>query len=239
MPTYMLFSIIAAFAFAFSSIVNKITSRHILKDKWMLLFYYYITYIPFVFLIPFLGKIYLPTDWAVLFFYSLSFFIGNVLFFTAIFRIDASTFAPFFQLQSVFIVILAFLFLGERFPISNYLWILSIIIGAVLISIDESVSLKFFFKMAIFLIILQQFFHALSNIFAGFTLKTIDFWNLNFWSSIISLILVITVAPLLSKFNLKVSIKQLTPLFATNFFSFIDASSLFYAFQTNLAIKPC
>jgi len=45
------------------------------------------------------------------------FTLGNLFFVNAIYKMDASTFAPFFQLQSAFIAIIAFVFLGERFPV--------------------------------------------------------------------------------------------------------------------------
>ena len=83
----------------------------------------------------------------------------------------------------------------------------------------------------------MQFFHAVSNLYAGFALKAMNFWNLTFWSTIVSTILILTIVPLLAKFKLKVSFNQIKPLFLVNFFSFIGATSLFAAFQTNLTIS--
>ena len=143
----------------------------------------------------------------------------------------------FSNFKPAFITILAFLFLGERFPLSNYLWIGLILVGAILVSLDERMTVKTFFRKTILLIILMQFFHALSNLYAGFALKTMDFWNLTFWSTIISTLLILVLVPPLARFKLKVSFTQLKPLFAVNFFSFIGATSLFAAFQTNLTIS--
>lgn len=238
MPTYILFSFLAAISFALTNVFNKFTSKHVIKKRWPLLFYYYLTFPPFALLIPLLAKIQIPAEsWLTLFFYSLFFFLGNVCFFTAISKTDASVFAPFFQLQAAFIAILALLFLGERFPIANYLWIGLILVGAVLVSLDERMSIKTFFRKAILLIILMQFFHALSNLWAGFALKTMDFWNLVFWSTFVSSLLIFILVPPLAKFKLRVSFNQLKPLFVVNFFSFIGATSLFAAFQTNLTIS--
>jgi len=202
------------------------------------LFYYYITFVPFILLIPFFSKIQIPADsWLNLFLYSLFFFLGNVCFFTVIFKTDASVFAPFFQLQAAFIAILAFLFLGERFSLANYLWVGLILVGAILVSLDEKMTFKTFFQKYIILIILWQLFHAVANLYAGFILKQMNFWNLGFWSTIVSTLIVLAAVPLLAKFKLKVSFHQLKPLFVVNFFSFIGAASLFAAFQTNLTIS--
>jgi len=238
MPNYILLSFLAAVSFALAGIFNKYASKHTIKERWPLLFYYYITFFPFIFLIPLFAKIQIPTgSWPTLFLYSVFFFLGNICFFTAIFKTDASVFAPFFQLQAAFIAILAFIFLKERFPLTNYLWISLILIGAILVSLDERMTLKSFFQRTILLIIAMQFFHAVSNLYAGFALKKMDFWNLTLWSSIISTVLILVIVPFLAKFKLRTSFNQLKPLFVVNFFSFIGATSLFAAFQTNLTIS--
>lgn len=238
MPVYILLSFLAAFGFALAGIFNKFTSRYAIKERWPLLFYYYLTFVPFVFLIPLIEKISIPFGgWRDLFFYSLFFFLGNICFFTAIFTTDASVFAPFFQLQAAFIALLAFLFLGERFPVANYFWLALILLGAALVSLDERMNPKVFFQRSILLIILMQFFHALANLYAGFALRAMDFWNFTFWSSMTSTALVLTGVPLLAKFRLKVSFSQVKPLFLVNFFSFIGATCLFAAFETNLTIS--
>jgi drug/metabolite transporter (DMT)-like permease len=163
--------------------------------------------------------------------------LGNLCFFTAIFQADVSVFTPFFQLQAALIGILAFIFLGERFPLNNYFWIVLILFGAILISLDEKMNIKSFFQRSISLIILMQLFHAGANLLAGFILKSMNSWNLTFWSTITSQIIVFLTVPFLAKFKLKVTIRQLSPLFISNFFAFFGVISLFTAFQTNLTIS--
>lgn len=106
-----------------------------------------------------------------------------------------------------------------------------------MVSLDEKMTFKTFFQKYIFLIILWQLFHAISNLYAGFALERMDFWNLTFWSSIISTVLILIIVPFFAKFKLRTSFGQLKPLFAVNFFSFIGANALFAAFQTNLTIS--
>src|SRR3989344_3421365 len=171
MPSYILLSFLAAVSFAIAAIFNKFASKHAIKERWSLLFYYYLTFTPFLLLIPFFTKIQIPSDnWLTLFLYSVFFFLGNICFFTAIFKTDASVFAPFFQLQAAFVAVLAFLFLGERFSLANYLWISLILAGAIIVSLDERMTLKTFFQKYILLIVLWQLFHAISNLYAGFAL---------------------------------------------------------------------
>src|SRR3989344_5590626 len=101
---FILFSFIAAFGFALSSLSSKIASKHNIKNNWVLLFYYYLTVIPFLIFLPLLFKVTIPTSgWLFIFLYAVAFFVGNIFFTVAIYKLDASTFAPFFQLQSAFI----------------------------------------------------------------------------------------------------------------------------------------
>ena len=113
MPKYVLFSLIAAIGFSVAGIINKFASKHIITERWPLLFWYYLTFIPFVLIIPFLAPITIPAtshQWIFIAAYSLAFLVGNICFFTAIFQLDASVISPFFQLQAAFLAVMAYLF---------------------------------------------------------------------------------------------------------------------------------
>lgn len=135
MPTYILFSFSAACFFALQYIFEKITAKHAIKSRSGLLFYLYVSFLPFALLLPLFIKLTWPQDaWAPIWLHSLSFFIGNFIFFTAIFKVDASVFAPLFQVQTAFLALLAFLFLREQFPLESYLWVSVMILGAMLVA---------------------------------------------------------------------------------------------------------
>lgn len=238
MQPYILFSLLAAFFFAFSSLTNKFVSRHKISDSWTLLFYYYLSILPFLFLIPLFFDVTIPTSgWVYLFLYALTFFIGNIFFTLAIYKLDASTFAPFLQIQAAFIALLAFLFLGERFPAQNYLLILMMLVGSMLVSVDERMSIKTYFKLGILLILFQQFFHALSNLFAGFALRDMNAFTFIFWGDLLAVACVFLIVPFVGFSRLKVSFSQVKPLFLMGFFATIGATALFTAFKTNLTIS--
>ena len=235
---YIILSLIAAFGFAFSSLANKFTSKHKISNNWVLLFYYYLTIIPFLFFLPLIFNVSFPqSGWIFVFLYALVFFIGNIFFTTAIYKLDASTFAPFFQLQTAFIALLAFLFLKERFAVENYLLLALMLVGSILVSIDEKFSIKTYFKLATLLIILKQIFHAFSNLFAGFALKSMNSFTFMFWGDLIASLLALIIIPFVGFNKLKVSFPQIKPLFVGSFLSTIAATSLFTAFQSNVTIS--
>lgn len=240
MPRYVSFSLIAALGFSVAGIINKFASKHVITERWPLLFWYYLTFIPFILIIPFLAPITIPTNgyqWILIAAYSLTFLVGNIFFFTAIFQLDTSVISPFFQLQAAFLAVMAYLFLGERFPLDNYFWIVVLLIGALMVSTDEKLSIGTFFKKPILLIIAMQLFHAASNLAAGFILKFTNYWNLMWWTSLVSTMFVLVFISITARLKVKVTWNQLKPMFAVNAVSFIAALSLFRAFQENVTLS--
>jgi len=239
MPSYIIYSLIAATAFALSNLIIKFSSKHTISNNWTLLVYLSLTSAPFILLVPLLFPVSIPTAraWPFVLLYGVVFLIGNVFFATAVYRLDASTFAPFFQLQSAFIALLAYLFLSERFPPLQYIFIVLMLIGAVLVSLDERMRLKPFFRLATILIIAQQFFHVLSNLSAGFALQSINSFSFLFWGDMTTFLLTLLLVPFIGREQLRVRFEQIKPLFLSGLFSVIGAMSLFSAFQTNVTVS--
>lgn len=239
MPQYIIFAILAAIGFSLSNLIFKFTSKHNIANPWVLQFYSGLTLLPFLLILPVFFSVSFPrSGWQYIFLYALTFFLGNIFFLKAIYKLDMSTIAPLFQLQSALVGLLAFIFLGERFPIENYFLIIVMLIGATLVSIDEKMNWKSIFSLGVMLILLQQFFHALSNLFAGFALKSMNSFTFLFWGdSLAELFTLGFVWFLIGSRRLKIPWSQIKPLFIAGLFSTIGASSLFTAFQSNLTIS--
>lgn len=235
---YILFSLLAAFSFAISQLASKFASKHEISNPWVLLVYSEVCFLPFLFLYPILFKINFPSTGLIyIFLYALAFFIGNIFYTRALYKLDISSIAPFFQLQTALIAIMAFVFLKEHFPLLNYFYITVMIVGSILISLDENMSLKSYFSLGVLLIVVQQVLHASSNIFAGFGVKLISQFTFLFWGDLLAALLVLTIIPFLGFSQLKVKFEQLKPLLLSGLFSTIGATSMFTAFQTNVTIS--
>jgi len=111
------------------------------------------------------------------------------------------------------------------------------IVGSILVTIDEKMSIKTYFKIGTALIILQQIFHAFSNLFAGFALKNMDSFTFIFWGDLLGSLMVVLTTPLLGKVRLRVSLSQIKPLVFAGFFSLVGATSLFIAYKTNVTVS--
>lgn len=240
MPLYAVLSFIAASCFATSGVIEKFASKHVITNRWQLLFWYYVTFIPFVLIIPLIAHIAIPEtaqQWLYIALYSSLFLLGNICFFTAIFQTDASVFSPLFQLQAAFLAILSYVFLGERFAGHNYFWMVLMVAGAMLVSMDEHFTIRTFFRRSILLVIAMQFFHAGSNVFAGFLLRHFNFWNVMWWTTMASTILVFLFTFFANKLQVKVSWRQLRPMVLTNAVTFVGAAALFRAFAENVTLS--
>lgn len=238
MQPYIIFSFIAAISFALAGVFNKFVSKHEIDNKDSMMTYFMLASFLFSFILfPFVSKSILSLSaFQPLIVSTITFLIGYYLFFTAIFQIDVSVFASLFQLQAACVALLAFLFLGERFPLQNYLWILLIILGAVMVSLDERMNVKSFFTRGVLLIIVMQFFHAVSNLFVGFTLKEITFLQVLFWENLVIGALLIPFV-LVAKPRLSYPLKSILTLSIATFIGSVGAVFLFRAFQENLTIS--
>jgi drug/metabolite transporter (DMT)-like permease len=165
-----------------------------------------------------------------------AFLLGYYFFFSGIFETDASSFAPLFQMQAGLVGLLAFIFLGERFPTQNYLWMLLLIIGGIFVSFNEKMTFKSFFNKGIFFILMMQVLHAFSNLLVGFSLKSITPIQFLFWEDIL-IGLVFLLFYLFKKPRMNYSAKQIAPMFLSTYIVGIGIICLFQAFSQNLTIS--
>src|SRR3989344_2602169 len=238
MPTYIIFSILAATSFALSLVFNKFISKHKIDNPNALMTYFMLSCLSFaVFLFPFAGRLVFSLSFfEPLLIATITFLIGYYLFFVGIFKTDASVFAPLFQFQAVIVALFAFVFLGERFPLQNYLCISLVIGGAILVTLDEKMNIKSFLKPGVLIFLAMQLLHAVSNLYIGFTLQKINFLQVLFWEYLVIGLSFFPFA-LLAKPRLGYPLKTVSQFFIATYLSSVGALLLFRAFEENLTIS--
>jgi len=90
---------------------------------------------------------------------------------------EASRVVPLVYLDSIFVVILAYIFLGEVFNFQKYLGIILIVAGGILISLKKMVK-KWCFSSAVKFILIAGFLWAISSIISKYTLNFTDYFSL-------------------------------------------------------------
>jgi uncharacterized membrane protein len=93
---------------------------------------------------------------------------------------EASRVVPLAYLSSIFVPILAYIFLGEILNFQKYLGIIFILIGGILISFKKTIK-KWHFSSAIKFMIISAFLWGTSSIIAKYVLNSIDYFSLTLW----------------------------------------------------------
>lgn len=236
--SYIIFALIASISFAVSQILNKLLSKHSIDNSDSLFTYFMIASFTFgLVLIPFVDFTF-PTIAMLKYLLGATslLILGFYFFYKGIFTADATTFSPLFMLQAGMIGILAYVFLGERFPLSNYLWLILLIFGTLLVSFQEKMTIKKFFSRGVVFILLMQVVHSISNIFVGFSLRTISPIQLLFYEYMIVGIFAVFYI-LIKKPKMNYNFKQVSPMFLSTFITGIGGISLFQAFTQNLTVS--
>ncbi len=96
---------------------------------------------------------------------------------------EASRVVPLTYLSSIFVLILAYIFLGEVFNFEKYLGIISIVIGGALISYKK-IEKKWYFSSAVKFILISALLWGASSVISKYTLGFIDFFTLTLWQLI-------------------------------------------------------
>jgi len=95
---------------------------------------------------------------------------------------EVSRVTPLFSINSIFVLILATIFLNEIFTAGKYAGIFLIVLGSILISLKKHVKLEL--SKALSFMIIASLFWAVYNVLLKFLLNDLTYWNAFFWTRI-------------------------------------------------------
>lgn len=95
---------------------------------------------------------------------------------------EASRVIPLTNLSSLFVLVLAAVFLGEILTPLKYLGIFLLMVGAILISTKK--SSKVHLGTALWWVILTALFYAINSVLTKYLLNSSDFWTIFGWKSV-------------------------------------------------------
>jgi drug/metabolite transporter (DMT)-like permease len=96
---------------------------------------------------------------------------------------EASRVVPLAYIDSIFVVILAYVFLGEILNLPKYLGIILIVLGGMLISFKK-IAKKWHFSSAVKFILIAGFLWGVTSVISKYTLGIIDQFSLTAWQLI-------------------------------------------------------
>lgn len=109
-------------------------------------------------------------------------FLSTITYYKAVQLDDISRVAPLFQLEPLFVVVLAAVFLGEVFSVSKYIGVFMLVLGALTISLKSFRSLKL--GKSFWLMVLTGFIISISLVMYKRLLDYGDFWTVFAYSRI-------------------------------------------------------
>lgn len=235
--SYIWFALASAITFGFSILLVKYISKYIIKDSSSLLFWGYVTTLPFVAFIPIWQG--WQFDWSFIlpvFLHSLLLTSGTVFFIKGLKQTDASVIGPLFQLQSGFIVILAAIFLNEQHSTSLYGALLLLTLGAMFVSVTDKSKWRGLLEPGVISICIMQLLHAGANIAVGFALKNTNSWQILFYSMVFNSIISISIA-IAQKQPITRDLRKISWMLLRAFLTVLGTAFLYQAYKTNISIS--
>jgi len=176
--SWILFSILSAVVWAIVNTVDKyVLTKLVKKPVVPLMILGIIGLIASFFVHLFHGFSYLSYfNIALAFVAGILYVIGILFYFKAVKIEEISRVIPLLYLSSLFVSILAAIFLGEIFTPIKYLGIFLLIIGAV--SISSKNFIKFGFGKAFWFMVLASLVFSINAVITKYLLNFVDFWTI-------------------------------------------------------------
>ncbi|UCD04550.1 MAG: EamA family transporter [Candidatus Woesearchaeota archaeon] len=230
--SWVIYPIAVAFIWAIIDIIDKHVIDGELKDPLVcttisgfvlfLLFSIIAVVKGAVFTVPNLARVILILAGAI-------YAIAVIFYYSAFQKERVSILVPLFPLRALFVTLISFLVLGEKLTFLQYLGIVVLVIGAILIAYKKGVKYKLTFP--VLLILVSVFFRSIRDIFVKFSsgLGVYDVFNLLFWVFygyfIVAGVIFIFHHPfIMSKYK-----KGAEHIVLNNFLAFANLSIYFYA----------
>ena len=245
MELFMIAAIFTGFFFALRNIVNKYAIANRMKG---LAFFYLLTSIT-ILAFPILSWIISPikipsfNSLLLLFFASVTYFGGSLIFFYALPLNDVTTAGPILSTRPILILPLSFIFLNEFYGYEVIAWIFLIVCGAIMTSWNEGMSLKKIYRnKTMWLFFITTFLWAMQNISSKPVLQEIDNFNFTGWLHIFSIPLFLVSTPFVlkksEKIDLKKNLKTTLPYaILANAFLFGSFITMFFAMKFSVSLS--
>jgi len=178
---WFIFALIAPFLWAFNNVIDKfLLDKHI---KGPIAYQVLISLFNGISVIIILSMASISTNFYGFILGIISSILGviAVIFYNrSLIDEEASRVIPLVYISSIFVPILAYIFLGEVFNFQKYLGIILIFIGGALISFKKIVK-KWHFSPTVKFILISAFLWGASSIISKYTLGFIDYFSLTLW----------------------------------------------------------
>ncbi|UCE16738.1 MAG: DMT family transporter [Candidatus Bathyarchaeota archaeon] len=183
---WFVFALIAPILWAGTDVIDKYILANHIKNPFSYQLLTALTTAPLPFLLFLLTPISYSFPWSLLtMLAAFVLFSSFVLYFKAMAVEEASRVISFVYVGPIFVLPLAFIFLGESLSLSKYLGAMLLVSSAVLISYRRTEGKKsFVISPALGFMLTFTLVHAGYEVLAKYILNSINYWHFLFWWSI-------------------------------------------------------
>ncbi len=170
--------------------------------------------------------------------------LAYLLMYYGLTKYDASSAAPIVSVQSIFVIPLSFIFLGEYYGLVVTFWILIAIVGAVMTSWDEKIKIGQLISQknkALWIFLMVALLYASGNVVVKPALGFVSNYNFLFWRQLAWFTALIALMPLIFHENERLCLvrdwkRAIIPLSLAIFLQFFGYVLMFYAFGISVQI---
>jgi len=235
MPYYV-FAWITTVAYGLANITGKLTSKHAIKNPYLLNFLWGFFDLTVLAPLIFLVKPEMPKEYFNLMAYAFIWAYGGVLWVYCLSKIDVSVITPLGNLRTGFAVVIGAVFLKEILTIEQYLLVLFIILAGLLVTYEENFKIKKFFNKHVWLLILSTFIFALGGFFTNRSVNINGLWTTVFGGIFFGMIMLLPTIFLFKKEIKHLEKRGLSGIFLTAVISSIGSVSANYAMGKNMSL---
>ena len=182
-------------------------------------------------------QIEMPQKWLNLIITSLLSAVACVLFMIATYRLDVSVISPLYNVRTGLSVLFAALLLGETMNAFQVMLVGIIIFMGFLVTIDETTTIKSFFRRDILIAMAFMVILALYTVYLKKTILDIGYWNATVWVALLSLVFLIPTYPKFIHDAKKITKKQLIPVVIVSITSVVAYLVSNKAYESNVGIS--
>ncbi len=208
------------------------TTKYAITNPWLYNFLWTATTLVLTVPVALINRVNFAQNLIIIFIASLFSALWYIFFTFATYKLDLTTLIPLFNMRVVFTLILSFFILGESLAPKQCIWCGLILLGGVLVSLDERLGIK----LSTLIGITAMFFLSLNEVFIKKVFIHNDLWTGTLWMGIVTQLILSLTSGFFIKDLKKLRLKQFFPVVIMSFFGVVGNLTANMAYKVNVGI---
>jgi drug/metabolite transporter (DMT)-like permease len=235
--TFVIFAWLGSFLYGIEVVTGKLISKYSISNPFLFGFIQTFMYVCLIVPIALLAGAGTPKNFGLVLALAAGRATSNILYYLSLYKVDLTILSPMFNARMIFSVLLAFIFLGEDVSAVKIGLIGLILIGGVLVNIEEKMKLKSFLTASVLLMLCMTFAIAVNDILTNRSIDANNYWTSILWSETLSLVFLSPAIKFFYKdLKVQVSKKSMAVTFLVAAITTIAGLATFKALSENVGI---